>query len=159
MWMGSVRMAFSFTFGLWLYRMRGRIPAIRLGWVVASAILVVLFALPLVPKSIPHGNGAYHLFLVMIVFPALILGGAHSDIGGKEMALCKIAGRLSYPIYILHYPFLLLYMNFVTFTKPPVEVTRLAAAGILAVVIGFAALALKVYDEPLRHKLKALARR
>jgi peptidoglycan/LPS O-acetylase OafA/YrhL len=158
-WMGTARMAFSFTFGLWLYRVRGRAPKIRLGWVVATIVLVVLFAMPLVPKSIPHGNGAYHLFLVMVVFPVLILGGAHSDIGSKEMSMCKLAGRMSYPIYILHYPFLLIYMNFVTFTKPPAEVAHLAGAGVFALVLVFTWLALTFYDEPLRGKLRSLIRR
>jgi len=156
LWMGSVRMGFSFTFGLWLYRIRGRVPKARLGWVAASAILVVLFAMPLVPKSIPHGNGAYHLFLVMLVFPILILGGAHSSIGSKEMALCKLAGRLSYPIYILHYPFLLIYMNFIVFRKPPAGSAHLAAGAAFVIIVAVAWLALTFYDEPLRKKLSSL---
>ena len=156
MWMGTVRMAFSFTMGLWLYRVRSRLPKIRLGWIAATAILAALFALPLVPKSIPHGNGAYHLLLAMVVFPLLIAGGAHSDIGKAEMALCKLAGRLSYPIYILHYPFLFLYMNFVVFRKPPAETAHLAAAGTFAMVLAFAWTALTLYDEPVRRKLKGM---
>jgi len=154
MGMGSVRMGFSFTLGLWLYRIRGRMPKVRLGWLAATAILVALFAMPPVPKSIPHGNGAYHLLLVMAVFPLLILGGAHSDIGRREMTLCKLAGRLSYPVYILHYPFLLLYMNFVVFRKPPAEIAQLAGAAMFAIVIAFAWLALTFFDEPLRRRLK-----
>lgn len=156
--LGSVRMGFSFTLGLWLYRVRDRVPRLRLGWLAASAVLVVLFALPLVPKSIPHGNGVYEAVLVVLVFPALILCGAHSDIGRGEMTLCKLAGRLSYPVYILHYPFLLIYMNFVVFGKPPAETARLTAAAMFVVVMGFAWLALKLYDEPVRRKLKTPAR-
>jgi peptidoglycan/LPS O-acetylase OafA/YrhL len=157
-WMGTARVAFSFPLGLWLYRIRGRVPKARLGWVAASAILVVLFAMPQLPTSIPHGNGAYHIFLVMLVFPTLILGGAHSDIGAREMALCKLAGRLSYPIYILHYPFLLLYMNFVVFGKPPAETVYWAAGGVFLIVLAFAWAALTFYDEPVRHKLRARLR-
>lgn len=157
-WMGTARVAFSFPLGLWLYRIRGRVPKFRLGWVAASAILVVLFALPHVPDSIPHGNGAYHIFLVMLVFPILILGGAHSDIGGKEMAVCKLAGRLSYPIYILHYPFLLIYMNFVVFGKPPAETAYLAAGAAFVIVVAFAWAALTFYDEPVRKKLRSLTK-
>ena len=155
-WMGVARMAFSFTMGLWLYRVRGRLPKIRLGWLAATAVLVIAFAMPQVPKSIPHGNGVYHLVLAMAVFPLLILGGAHSDIGKAEMMLCKIAGRLSYPIYILHYPFLFLYMNFVVFQKPPAGIAHLAAAGAFLVVLAFAWTALTVYDEPIRKTLKGL---
>jgi peptidoglycan/LPS O-acetylase OafA/YrhL len=156
--LGSVRMGFSFTLGLWLYRVRDRFPRFRLGWLAASAILVVLFALPLVPKSIPHGNGAYEAVLVVLVFPLLILSGAHSDIGRAEMSLCKLAGRLSYPVYILHYPFLLIYMNFVVFETPPAATARLAAAAAFLIVMGFAWLALRFYDEPLRRRLKAAIR-
>jgi len=93
------------------------------------------------------------------VFPLLILGGAHSDIGKAELALCKLAGRLSYPIYILHYPFLFLYMNFVVFKKPPAETAHLAGAAAFAVVLAFAWTALTFFDEPLRKKLKRLVTR
>lgn len=154
MWMGTVRMAFSFTFGLWLYRVRGRLPQLRLGWFAASAVLVLLFAMPLVPDSVPHGNGLYHLFLAMLVFPALVVGGAHWNIGPKERMLCKLAGRLSYPIYILHFPFLFIYMNYVTFTKPPAATAHVVAAGAFLIVVGFAWAALTFYDEPLRKRLR-----
>lgn len=90
----------------------------------------------------------------MLLFPAIILCGAHSEIGRAEMALCKFAGRISYPIYILHYPFLLIYMNFVTFRKPPAPVAHLVAAAAFALVVAVAWAALKLYDEPVRRWLK-----
>jgi peptidoglycan/LPS O-acetylase OafA/YrhL len=152
--LGFIRMGFSFTLGLWLYRIRAKGPKIHLGWLVLTALLVVLFALPLVPKSVPHGNGLYQALLVMVIFPLIILCGAHSEIGRREMALCKLAGRLSYPIYMLHYPFLYLYMNFVTFKKPEPESQILAAVGVFAVVLVFSWLALNYYDEPIRRRLK-----
>jgi peptidoglycan/LPS O-acetylase OafA/YrhL len=154
-WRGPARMAFSFTMGLWLYRVRERAPKLRLGWVALSAILVLAFALPLVPQSIPHGNGLYEAAVVMALFPAVILCGAHSQIGRTEMALCKFAGRISYPIYILHFPILLIYMNFMTFRKPPALVADLAAAGAFVLAVAVAWLALKLYDEPVRRWLKA----
>lgn len=153
---GYVRMGFSFTMGLWLYRVRARGPKLRLGWVVATAILVALFMLPLMPGV--HGNGLYQAALVMLAFPLLILSGAHSDIGPREMALCKLAGRLSYPIYMLHYPFLYLYMNYVTFKKPEAGSMWLAAIVVFAVVILFSWCALTFYDEPIRRNLKGLTR-
>jgi peptidoglycan/LPS O-acetylase OafA/YrhL len=153
-WMAPVRMAFSFTMGLWLYRVRERAPKLRLGWAVLSAVLVLAFAAPLVPKSVPHGNGLFEATAVLALFPAIILCGAHSEIGRIEMALCRFAGRISYPIYILHYPFLLIYMNFITFRKPPALVADLAAAGSFVLVVAASWLALKLYDEPVRRWLK-----
>jgi peptidoglycan/LPS O-acetylase OafA/YrhL len=149
-----VRMGFSFTLGLWLYRVRERAPKLRLGWAVLSAILVLAFALPLIPRSVPHGNGLYEAAVAMALFPAIILSGAHSRIGRTELALCKFAGRISYPLYILHYPFLLIYMNFVIFRKPPPLLAHLAAAGTFALVVAVAWLALKLYDEPARRWLR-----
>jgi peptidoglycan/LPS O-acetylase OafA/YrhL len=153
-WGAPARMAFSFTMGLWLYRVRDRLPKVRLGWAVLSAILVLAFATPLVPKSLPHGNGLFEAAVAMLLFPAIILCGAHSDIGRAELALCKFAGRISYPIYILHYPFLLIYMNYALFAKPPASAIWLAGAGAFVLVVVVSWLALRFYDEPLRARLK-----
>jgi len=153
-WGAPARMAFSFTMGLWLYRVRDRLPKLRLGWAVLSVILVLAFATPLVPKSVPHGNGLFEAAVAMLLFPAIILCGAHSDIGRIELALCKFAGRISYPIYILHYPFLLIYMNYALFRKPPASAIWLAGAGSFVLVLAVSWLALKLYDEPVRAWLK-----
>jgi len=147
-------MAFSFTMGLWLYRVRDRAPKLRLGWVALSAVLVLAFAMPLVPGSVPHGNGLYEAAVAMLLFPTIILCGAHSDIGPAELTLCKFAGRISYPIYILHYPFLLIYMNFALIRKPPAATLYLVAGGSFLLVVAFSWLALKLYDEPARAWLK-----
>lgn len=154
LWLASIRMAFSFTMGLWLFRVRDRAARFRLGWGVLSAVLVLIFALPLVPRSIPHGNGLLEAVVAMVIFPAIILCGAHSRIGAYEMALCKFAGRISYPLYILHYPFLLIYMNFIVFRKPSAPVAHLVAAGSFMLVVAVAWLALTLYDEPVRRWLK-----
>ena len=153
-WGAPARMAFSFTMGLWLYRVRDRFPKFRLGWGVLSIILILIFATPLVPKSVPHGNGMFEAAVAMLLFPAIILSGAHSDIGRAELALCKFAGRISYPIYILHYPFLLIYMNYALFEKPSPSAIWLAGAGSFLLVVAASWLALKYYDEPLRARLK-----
>lgn len=157
-WGAPARMAFSFTMGLWLYRVRDLGPKLRLGWVVLSVVLVAIFATPLVPQSVPHGNGLFEAVAAMLLFPAIILCGAHSDIGKAELALCKFAGRISYPIYILHYPFLLIFMNFALIRKPPAATVHLAGAGSFVVVLAVSWLALKFYDEPIRAWLKRTLR-
>lgn len=159
MWQGTARMAFSFMMGLWLYRIRDRFPKIRLGWIAASLVLIAVFAMPLMPKEWPHANGLYEVTMVIVVFPLLILCGAHSQIGKIEMAVCKFAGRISYPVYILHYPFLLIYMNFVTFTKPDLQTAHIAGAASFVIVMVFAWLAVKFFDEPVRNWLKPLTRK
>jgi peptidoglycan/LPS O-acetylase OafA/YrhL len=115
--------------------------------------------MPLMPKEWPHANGLYEVTMVIVVFPLLILCGAHSQIGKIEMAVCKFAGRISYPVYILHYPFLLIYMNFVTFTKPDLQTAHIAGAASFVIVMVFAWLAVKFFDEPVRNWLKPLTRK
>jgi peptidoglycan/LPS O-acetylase OafA/YrhL len=163
MWQGTARMAFSFMMGLWLYRVRDRFPKIRLGWIAATIVLIAVFAMPLMPKDLPvfgqHANGIYEVSMVIVIFPLLILCGAHSQIGKLEMAVCKFAGRISYPVYILHYPFLLIYMNFVTFTKPDLQTAHIAGAASFVIVMVFAWLAVKFFDEPVRNWLKPLTRK
>jgi peptidoglycan/LPS O-acetylase OafA/YrhL len=153
-WGAPTRMAFSFTLGLWLYRVRHRFAKVGLGWAVLSMILAAAFAMPLVPKAIPHGNGLYEAAMVALLFPLIILCGAHSNIGTLEMRVCKFAGRISYPLYILHYPFLLVNMNFVLFKKPSTMIALMADSAAFVTVMGFAWLAMKLYDEPVRKWLK-----
>ena len=155
-WGGPTRMAFSFSMGLWLYRVRGRFPKLRFGWVALTVALAIVFAVPLVPKSIPHGNGIYEAFAAIVLFPLIIVCGAHSELGKIEMAICKIAGRISYPVYILHFPFLLIYMNFVNFRKPDLQTAYTVGAISLVVVLVFSWLALTLFDEPVRKMLKPL---
>jgi peptidoglycan/LPS O-acetylase OafA/YrhL len=156
-WGAPARMAFSFTMGLWLYRVRERLPQLRLGWGVLSLVLVLVFAAPLVPKTIPHGNGLFEGAVAMLLFPAILLCGAHSAIGGIERTLCTLAGRISYPIYILHYPFLLVYMNYALNAKPSPANLLLVGAGVFVLVVAVSWLALRLYDEPVRARLRRFA--
>lgn len=154
-WMGPARMTFSFTMGLLLYRLRDKLPKIPLGWIPLSAILVLAFAVPMVPDSVPHGNGIFEAATVMLLFPAIILCGANSKISQVQLALCKFAGRISYPLYILHYPFLLIYMNFALFGKPSHTAIQLSAFCSFLLVVAVSVLALKFYDEPIRRWLRS----
>ena len=155
---GPTRMGFSFTMGLWLYRVRDKAPKLRLGWIALSLVLIAAFALPHVPDTIKHGNGLYEAACIILLFPVIILSGAHSAIGKAEMALCQFAGRISYPIYILHFPFLFIYMNFVVFRKPSLDTAHIAGSIAFVIVAVFSWLALKIYDEPIRRWLKPLTR-
>jgi peptidoglycan/LPS O-acetylase OafA/YrhL len=49
LWMAPVRLCFPFVTGLWLYRVRDRLPQVRLGWPLLSAIMVAAMLLPIWP--------------------------------------------------------------------------------------------------------------
>jgi hypothetical protein len=50
-------------------------------------------------------NGLYDAACVLLLFPLIILSGAHSEAGAGMMRLCKFSGKVSYPLYITHIPF------------------------------------------------------
>lgn len=58
----------------------------------------------------PWVNGLYDAVCVVLVFPALVYLGASgraSDSGTS--GVCKFLGDVSYPVYVVHYPFMYLF--------------------------------------------------
>lgn len=159
LWMAPVRLSFPFVTGLWLYRMRGRLPRVRLGWVPLTALMVAVMAFPTLPEVSGFKlNGLFEAFCVVAVFPFIILAGSHSDAGRGMMGLCKTSGRLSYPLYITHFPFLYVWMNYVANGSP--SQTQLVGIGLALVplLLVVAWLAYAFWDEPVRARLRVLVR-
>ncbi|PTQ08291.1 acyltransferase [Sphingomonas oleivorans] len=154
-WMAPVRLAFPFLSGLWLYRMRDRLRMPRLGMLPLSIILLAAFAVPALPK---HGgidlNGIYDALCVIILFPIVILSGAHSEIGRGMVAICKGAGRLSYPIYVTHYPFLYVYLDFVLHGNPSAEAVAVSGLLLVPFILLLGWIAARYWDEPIRAYLR-----
>jgi peptidoglycan/LPS O-acetylase OafA/YrhL len=150
-WMAPLRLTVSFVMGLWLYRVQGRIRRPQIGLLVLSIILVIIFQ---APKFSNVGglspNGLYDAACVLFVFPLIILCGAHSNAGAGMMKLCKFSGRLSYPLYITHIPFVYLIANFAHTRHPAKSVLLTCIFVLLPLVIAVAWLVLKYFDEPVR---------
>src|ERR1700752_1577204 len=105
-WMAPLRLTASFVMGLWLYRIHDRIRFPKIGLLLLSIVLVVCFQMPQFSQvSGLSLNGLYDAACVLLLFPLVILCGAHSNAGTGMIRLCKFSGRLSYPLYITHIPF------------------------------------------------------
>jgi len=154
-WMAPIRLAFPFVAGLWLYRVYDRLPRINIGFLPLSAALLAAFMTPVLPKLGSFScNGLYDALCVLVVFPAILIAGTHSRPGSGLIAICKASGRLSYPLYMTHYPFMYVYANWVE-TKHPAHGQQVYVALFLApFVILFAWVAVKFFDEPIRTKLR-----
>lgn len=156
-WMAPVRLFFPFLTGLWLYRVRERLPDIRIGWLPLSLAMLAAIAAPTLP---PAGgiklNGLYEALVVVLLFPAILIAGRHSEPGRGMLWLCKASGRISYPIYITHFPFLYLWMNFVA--NRHASAAQLLAIGTALVpfllLVAWAAHAW--WDVPIRARLRGL---
>jgi peptidoglycan/LPS O-acetylase OafA/YrhL len=150
-WMAPLRLTVSFVMGLWLYRIQGRISRPKIGLLTLSLVLVVVFQMP---KFANVGgvslNGFYDAACVLFLFPLIILCGAHSKAGAGMMRLCKFSGKLSYPLYITHIPFVYVLANFAHTRHPGKTVVLIWIFLILPLAITVAWLALKYVDEPVR---------
>lgn len=159
LWMAPVRLCFPFVTGLWLYRMRDRLPRFRLGWIPLTVLMVAVMAFPTLPEiGGIQLNGLFEAFCVVVVFPFIVLAGSHSDAGRGMMGLCKASGRLSYPLYITHFPFLYVWMNYVANSAP--SQAKLVGIGfaLIPLLLFIAWLAYTAWDEPIRTRLRTAIR-
>lgn len=153
-WGAPVRLAYPFLAGLILYRLGDHLPRLRLGFLPLSLILLLLFAAPVLPEvGGVKWNGAYQAVCVLILFPLVLIAGRHSAGNATTLRLCKVAGRLSYPLYITHYPFVYIYMNWVATGPGSSGKTALVAVSVYLFTLIFAAGAWRFWDRPIRARL------
>lgn len=156
MWAGFVRLAFPFLAGIWIRRALASLPAHRAGLWPLSAMLLAAFALPLwAIGGSKEANGLLHAGLVILLFPALILLGAHSRIPPRTLAVSRFLGRLSYPLYILHHPLIYVFKDYVARGNPDPTVVAITAIVLPICLIALGWGALRWWDEPVRAWLTA----
>lgn len=132
---GLPRVGFGFLAGVLLYQWRDRLillPKIKTIW-----LLLALAALMSVPHFRLH---TYYWFGVsMLVVPLLVALGSRCELagGGRAQNWARQAGALSYPLYCLHFPLVMLLSLF--YDQAPFWAQMLFAAASL----GLAALALR----------------
>jgi peptidoglycan/LPS O-acetylase OafA/YrhL len=147
-WIAFVRMIYPFFAGLLLFRM-GKLIRIPRTYTICSLLLIVLFSIPSYPYS-----GWYDAAVIIIAFPIIVAAGAGGQISGRWAKICSFAGAISYPIYIVHYPFIYIYTMWVATKKPtPAQIVPIAAFLFVFFML-LAWIALKFYDEPIRAWLK-----
>ena len=155
-WMAPLRLTVSFVMGLWLYRVQARIRRPKIGLLTLSLVLVVVFQMPKFSNVSGFSlNGLYDAACVLLLFPLIILCGAHSEAGAGMMRLCKFSGKLSYPLYITHIPFVYVLANFAHTRHPAKIVVLIWIFLVLPFAIAVAWLALKYVDEPVRAWLSS----
>lgn len=154
-WGAPVRLAYPFLVGLLLYRLRDGLPRLRLGFLPLSAVLGAVFAAPVFPEVGGWKlNGVYQACCVLFVFPAILLLGQHSGEGAVVRRISRLAGRLSYPLYITHYPFVYVYMNWVVGAPGGRPSAPVVAVALFLFTLLFAALAYRGWDLPIRRWLQ-----
>ena len=152
---GFTRLTFPFLAGMLLAKV-ARLIEVKQAFLICSILLVVLFSVPhLGSMDQKWINGLYECFCLIVMFPFIVWLGAGGKIEsafGKK--ICKFLGDISYPLYITHLPFVLIYMAWVTDNNLTLEQGSWMGALVFVVVIIVAYASMKFYDIPIREFLR-----
>lgn len=151
---GFTRLLFPYMAGMLLRRMVH--PGLKKNTFLLCCILLVgILAFPRVGgHERVWANGLFDSLSIILVFPVIIYMGAIGDIKNRFLdKFCTFLGDISYPLYILHYPFIYIFSAWVVDNKIPMAQGVLVGIGLLLAVTALAYLLLKYYDEPLRKYL------
>ena len=154
---GALRMLYAYPMGLLMARMfRNCNPEPLHGHVflMCSACLVLLLCLPIVGGK--EAETIYQLACLVCFFPGLIWIGARGSVDGWHQRAVSFLGRLSYPLYAVHFPLIYLYISWLGRDATPYQAYDhpwVAAIITVAASLIIATLCLLFYDEPLRKRL------
>jgi len=148
-WDGGARVLFSFTAGMLIY---------RLNWVIKNKLgflgmIVLLLAGFLVPFNDKY-NWITEPILVLFYFPLLVALGAGSALNPSLKKICNLSGEISYPLYMVHYPFVWIFLTYVDDVKPSASLLWVLIPVSVLLLIVFSYLVMRFLDIPLRKYLK-----
>lgn len=161
-YIGVARVGYSFFVGLLLFRLLSkksdvepkttRIPV----FAICSLIIIGIVCVNQIGGyEHPLYDGIFNLFCVGVLCPLTVwLGSRRIVLSQRTRNACDFLGRLSYPLYLAHYP--LLYMFFMWMdTHHDASFGKLAfmSSATFFMCLGAAYAALKLWDEPVRKWL------
>lgn len=148
---GLTRLLYPFFAGLLLSRVV-TVGRYKHAFLLSGAIIVVALALPRVGGSTDlWKNGLYDALCIVIIFPLVVYIGASGEVGTRLGArVCGFLGAISYPVYIIHYPFVYTYTAWVAKTRMPLADALPVAVGTFLACIVLAYICLTFYDIPVR---------
>ena len=154
---GLLRMLFAYPMGLLMARVfRERKPKPLRGHVflLCSLATMLLLGLPFLGNK--DLETIYQLVCIFSLFPTLIWLAARGSVAGWRQKAVSLIGRLSYPLYAVHFPLVYLYISWVGRDGHPYEGYAQPWPAAFATIGGsllLAAICLYLYDEPVRRWL------
>ncbi|HVU56597.1 MAG TPA: acyltransferase [Puia sp.] len=154
-WGGGIRVWYSFLAGILVYRWNFIIQS-RLGFLSISVLLSLVF---LFPFSNTH-NRIIDPVIVVFYLPFLVALGAGGQLRSWLQKICQLSGAISYPLYMVHYPFIWWFLSYVEKEKPSLpQMAVIIVVGTMLLIL-LAYVVMRWVDEPIRKYLKnKLARR
>ncbi|MCM1141775.1 MAG: acyltransferase [Muribaculum sp.] len=152
---GATRLLYPFFIGLLLSRI-GKHIKIRAGFWVCSLLVAGVMWMPRIGgEAAPWMNGIYETIAILFILPLIVNIGAGSQVSGRNSIWwCKFLGEISYPLYIMHYPFIYLQLKWASeHSDSPLSMHIFVGISVFMLAIGVAYASLKVYDIPVREWL------
>ena len=157
---GMLRLLFAFSAGLLLSRIfhaSGHEPLRGAFWWCSAAVVALLTMPRIGGEEQQWQNGIYDTLCAVALFPVIVWIAAAGKTTDRFTArICKFLGDISYPVYIVHYPFIYIYLAWVRKNDLTFAGSLPGAAAVVAGSVALAYLALKLYDEPVRRRLSRL---
>lgn len=160
-YIGIARVGFSFFTGLLLFRLIYKEGAALKKthtpiFAICSFIIIAIVCVDQIGGyEHPLYDGIFNLICVFILCPFTVwFGSQRIELSQRTKNVCDFLGRLSYPLYLAHYPLVYLFFTWMD-THHDASFSVLAftstATFLLCVALGYAAL--KLWDEPIRKWL------
>ncbi|PST83416.1 acyltransferase [Pedobacter yulinensis] len=146
---GAIRVSYSFLAGILIYRSNWIIKT-RLGFLPLAIVAMLIFMVPFDTKTSPFVDP----LLIMFCSPLLVALGAGAVLRPAFDKLCRLSGELSYPLYMVHYPFIWIFYSYLEKFRPGMtEMGWITAIGTILLVL-FAYVVMRWVDIPLRNFLR-----
>ncbi|RZK83030.1 MAG: acyltransferase [Pedobacter sp.] len=142
---GGFRVFYSFLAGMLVYRSKWLIKS-KLSFLPIGVLLLAAFLFPFSDKY----NFIIDPILVIIYFPFLVALGAGAGLNTAYSKICKFLGDISYPLYMVHYPFLWLFYSYIEKSKPVMSEMILITVIGVPLLIGIAYMIMVFIDVPVR---------
>jgi peptidoglycan/LPS O-acetylase OafA/YrhL len=171
---GFTRLFFPFFAGLLMFRLH-KLGSIKNAFLRCSVILTVLFVMPRIEtvyiwcKGLPLSvvrdeawrnshlwmNGIYEMLVILFVFPLVVYMGASGKVTGRfSSKLCKFLGDVSYPVYLVNYPLVYIYLGWISDTHYTIGEVWYVAAGVFVATIALSWLLMRYCELPIRNWLR-----
>ena len=154
---GFSRLLFPFFCGMLIFRCRWKIK-VKFPMFVATVLFCVAVSIPHLGSAPNYFiNGIYEWFIIVFVFPIIIMVGAGADdVSVKTKNICSFLGGISYPLYMVHCAFVYVFINYVWQHNICGWNFFWCAVATFVVSILVALLSWKFYDIPIRKYLSKL---